>query len=136
MSLNRGKLFGALAAVLFVMSTGATSQQLAPQSSQEGGVTVRVTPLDISADAKSWSFEVVLDTHSQDLADDLTQTAAVIDEAGRSHAPLAWEGAPPGGHHRKGVLRFAPITPPPAALELRVQRPGEPKPRTFRWPLK
>jgi hypothetical protein len=136
MSLNRMKLFGALAAVLFVMSTGATSQQLAPQSSQDGGVTVRVTPLDISADAKSWSFEVVLDTHSQDLADDLTQTAAVIDEAGRSHAPLAWEGAPPGGHHRKGVLRFAPITPPPAALELRVQRPGEPKPRTFRWPLK
>lgn len=136
MSLTRMKLFGALSAALLLMSTGAASQQLAPQSSEDGGVTVRVTPLDLSADAKSWSFEVVLDTHSQDLADDLTQTAAIIDEAGKPHAPLAWEGAPAGGHHRKGVLRFAPITPPPAAVELRMQRPGEPKPRTFRWPLK
>jgi hypothetical protein len=136
MSLNRMKLFGALAAVLFVMSTEATSGQLTPQSSQEGGVTVRVTPLDLSADAKSWSFEVVLDSHSQELADDLMQTAAVIDEAGRAHAPLAWEGAPPGGHHRKVVLRFKPITTYPAVVELRVQRPGESKPRTFRWPLK
>jgi hypothetical protein len=136
MSIDRMKLFGALGAALLLMSTGAASQQLAPQSSVDGGVTVRVTPLDLSADSKSWSFEVVLDTHSQDLSDDLTQTAAMIDEAGRPHAPLAWEGAPAGGHHRKGVLRFAPITPLPAVLELRVQRPGESGPRTFRWPLK
>jgi len=35
-----------------------------------------------------------------------------------------------------GVLNFAPINPQPVAIELQIQRPGEPAPRRFRWLLK
>ena len=49
---------------------------------------------------------------------------------------LPIDGDPPGGHHRKGVLRFAPIAPVPDAVELRLQRPGESAPRSFTWTLK
>lgn len=56
--------------------------------------------------------------------------------SGAKHAPVSREGDPPGGHHRKRVVRFAPVSPRPEAIELRLQRPGEPIPRSFRWELK
>jgi hypothetical protein len=49
---------------------------------------------------------------------------------------MAWDGAPPGGHHREGVLRFKPISPQPQAIELQFTRAGEGAPRSFRWQLK
>ena len=54
----------------------------------------------------------------------------------RMQGSLAWQGDPPGGHHRRGVLRFKALAPAPAALELRLQRAGEPSPRVFRWQVK
>lgn len=90
------------------------------QKSSHSGVTVNVTPLDLSASAKTWDFKFVLDTHSQDLNDDLTKSALLLDAAGSSYLPVTWEGAAPGGHHREGVLRFKPVVPRPATIELRV----------------
>jgi hypothetical protein len=126
----------ALAACLVAIPIGATAKEFLHQSNQGLGVTVQARPIDIGPGAKSWAFEIVLDTHSQDLADDLTRGAVLIGANGKPQAPVAWEGAAPGGHHRKGLLRFAPISPMPAVLELRIQRPGEPAPRTFRWEMK
>jgi hypothetical protein len=99
-------------------------------------VTVEVTPQNLSAGAKSWDFKIVLDTHSADLSDDLVKTAVLLDGTGGKHAPVAWDGAAPGGHHREGVLRFKPLAPQPQAIELRISRPSEPTPRSFRWQLK
>ena len=78
----------------------------------------------------------MLETRSQDLTDDLESSATLVADNGAKHAPTAWEGDPPGGHHRKGVLRFAPVTPRPEAIELRILRPGESSPRSFRWQMK
>ncbi|MBK5104956.1 MAG: hypothetical protein JJE42_11970 [Burkholderiales bacterium] len=109
---------------------------LALQSSEDGGVTIAVKPLEVSAKATIWSFQVTLSTHSQDLSDDLARTAFIVDRAGkRNLVPTAWEGDTPGGHHRKGVLSFKALTPLPKAIELRVQRAGEKAPRMFRWDL-
>ncbi|MCC7485082.1 MAG: hypothetical protein IT529_08810 [Burkholderiales bacterium] len=113
----------------------ATAAELATRKSSERGVTVAVTPQNLAPGAPAWEFKVVLDTHSADLNDDLVKSAVLLDGAGGKHAPIAWEGAGPGGHHREGVLRFKPIAPPPAAVELRIQRPGEAKPRSFSWQL-
>jgi hypothetical protein len=125
-------------ASLFAVSAAfpATSAELTTQKSSERSVTVAVTPQNVSADAKTWDFKIVLDTHSGDLSDDLVKSALLLDGAGGQHVPIAWDGAPPGGHHREGVLRFKPVTPRPAAIELRITRPGEPSPRSFRWQLK
>ena len=127
----------------FFIACAITALSLAPaaavewgtQKNSQSGVTVDVTPADLSAGAKTWDFNLVLDTHSQDLNDDLTKTAVLLDPSANSYVPVAWEGAGPGAHHREGVLRFKPIVPRPASVELRIQRVGETKPRSFRWPL-
>ena len=105
----------------------------APQSSSAAGVTVKATPRDFSAAV--WEFDLVFDTHTQALNDEPAKAATLV--AGATVAkPIEWQGDPPGGHHRKGVLRFNAISPLPAALELRLQRQGESAPRVFRWQLK
>jgi hypothetical protein len=121
--------------VLF-LAAGAAQAQLATQKNSANGVTIAVTPVNLVAGARTWDFGVVLDTHSQDLSDDLVKTALLRDDKGNEFRPVAWEGAAPGGHHRKGVLKFNPVAPTPQALELRIRRPGEAQARIFRWELK
>ena len=132
----RARLTILLSGILIaLLAAGALAAELAVQKNSSGGVTVAVTPQNLAAGARSWDFKVVLDTHSQDLSDDLLKTAVLLDGTGAKHAPVAWDGAGPGGHHREGVLRFKPVTPQPAAIELSITRPGEPGPRSFRWQL-
>ena len=113
----------------------AAAAELATQKSSDRGVTVSVTPQNLGAGAKSWDFKIVLETHSQDLSDDLTKSAVLLDGTGAQLLPVGWDGAAPGGHHREGILQFKPVTPPPVAIELRIIRPGEANPRSFRWQL-
>lgn len=105
------------------------------QTNNERGVKVTVTPRDFSNKAKTWDFEVVLETHTQDLSDDLAKSSALIAD-GKRYTPFEWEGAPPGGHHRKGKLHFKAIVPQPASVELQIHLAGETAPRSFKWQLK
>jgi hypothetical protein len=125
-------------AFIFGLAVGAFAlgAQLSEQKSTEAGVTVSVTPQAIAAGAKTWNFDVALNTHSQDLSDDFSKTTVLVDDRGAEYRPVAWEGAGPGGHHRSGVLKFAAGKQLPQSLEMRMTRPGEPKPRSFRWQLK
>jgi len=122
------------AAILFSLT--AFAADLPAQSSQSGGVSIAVKPVEVSAGAATWSFQVSLNTHSQDLSDDLARAAFIVNGAGAKESPTGWEGDAPGGHHRKGVLRFKALKPVPETIELRIQRPGESEARTFRWQLK
>jgi hypothetical protein len=108
---------------------------LATQTSSAGGVTIKVTPKNMERGAAMWDFTIVLDTHSVSLSDDLVKSSLLLDGAGGQYTPFAWDGAPPDGHHRQGVLRFKPITPQPQAIELQITRPGETAPRSLRWQL-
>lgn len=118
------------------VAAAATGAQLNEQKSTEAGVTVSVTPQAIAAGAKTWNFDVALNTHSQDLSDDFSKTTVLVDDRSTEYRPVAWEGAGPGGHHRSGALKFAAGKQFPQALEMRMVRPGEAKPRSFRWQLK
>lgn len=119
-----------------LLAAGAFAAELGTQRSSAAGVTVAVTPQNLGAGAKSWDFKVVLDTHSGSLDDDLVKTTVLLDDKGGRHVPVNWEGAAPGGHHREGTLKIKAISPQPKAIELRIQRPGESKPRVFSWQLK
>jgi hypothetical protein len=116
---------------ILLAQTGSAA--VAPQSSTDRGVTVKVTPKSIGSAAGPWEFSVVLDTHSADLNDDLTQNATLLTDDGRTLKPLSWNGAAPGGHHREGVLSFEVPAPVPREIELRITRPGEAAARSFRW---
>jgi len=123
-----------LAAAIF--ATGAAAADLGARTSSAGGVSVSVTPKVVAPAAAAWEFSVALNTHTQDLSDDLVKTAALIDARGGRHAPTAWEGAPPGGHHRSGILRFKGLGAQSGTIELQIRRTGEAAPRSFRWTLK
>ena len=114
-------------------AAAAARPPLEARTSNEQMVIVTVVPRDLAA--KSWEFEVALNTHVRPLDDDLMKTVTLLDAAGRRHTPLAWRGDGPGGHHRKGVLVFAPLEPRPPVVELQLQRAGEPAPRSFKWQL-
>jgi len=119
---------------VFAASGVTAAPALPTQTSSQSGVTVKITPRTLAAG--TWEFEVVFDTHSQELTDDLEKTAVLVSDARASHSPLKWQGDPPGGHHRKGVVQFKPVSPMPAAIELQIKRNGETAPRLFRWKLK
>lgn len=120
---------------LVAVAQASPEAPAAAQSSSDQGVTVKVTLKSIGSPDSRWEFTVALDTHSADLNDDLTLTATLRTDDGRTLKPVSWVGAAPGGHHREGVLAFDVPAPRPSAIELRIVRPGESAPRTFRWQL-
>ena len=120
-----------LLAAAFAAAATAGPVGLKPITTNEASVAVKVTPRTL--EGAVWEFEVAFDTHSQELNDDLLQSATLLAADGRPLAPLEWKGAPPGGHHRSGLLRFAAPKPAPAQVELRIERAGERKPRVFSW---
>ena len=125
---------GGVAAPLAALAQ-TSADATATRSSSDQGVTVKVTPkLTGSLDSR-WEFSIVLETHSADLSDDLTQSATLTTNDGRTLKPTGWVGAGPTGHHREGVLAFEVPAPRPSTVELRIARPGESAPRIFRWQL-
>lgn len=130
------RFFGSAGVALAIMAAGwlppvaAQPHTATTQTTVERGVTVKVTPKTTSGAV--WAFAVVLDTHTEDLKDDL-QTTAVLVVNGREIPPVAWQGPGAGGHHREGTLTFAAPTEAPGAFEIRIQRAGEAAPRVFRW---
>jgi hypothetical protein len=124
-----------LGAALWASAPLSAAPAFATRSSDEAGIKVVVTPKALGPGAKVWEFEVVLDTHTKPLNDDLAQIAALVDAAGRRYMPVAWQGDPPGGHHRKGVLQFSAPAERPKSVELQINGVGGVATRTFRWDL-
>lgn len=112
----------------------ATEMAPAAQTSSQGGVKITVQPRGFLRGAKTWDFAITLETHTQPLDDDLVHASTLLAD-GKPYRPQGWEGPAPGGHHRKGVLRFDAVTPLPQAVELQIRRKGEANPRIFRWQL-
>lgn len=110
----------------------AASEALPPKTSNHGGVTVKVAPRDVAGSV--WEFEVVMDTHTQPLTDDLARSAVLVTTQGNV-APVSWSGDGPGAHHRKGVLSFK-APPESPTIIIRLTRPGESQPRSFEWERK
>jgi hypothetical protein len=121
--------------VMIIAAGNAAEFGYAPQISNERGIKITVTRQNILSEAKTWDFQVTLETHTQDLSDDLAKSSLLIAD-GKQYLPLGWKGAPPGGHHRKGVLRFKTIAPQPRSMELQIRLAGDASPRSFKWLLK
>lgn len=112
-----------------------TNSSLETKESNEGPVTVTVTALSLENASSTWDFKIVLNTHSEELSEDLVAVSELLDGRGKSYKPTNWEGAPPGGHHREGVLKFNPISPRPESIELKMINIGKVSERRFKWDL-
>lgn len=109
------------------------SSQWETKSDEQASVNVSVTPIDLRADSSEWKFDVVMDTHSVELDQDMTQIVLLTGDDDKEYRPIRWDG-PTGGHHREGVLIFDPIVPYPQHLTLKIRGIGEVD-RNFSWTL-
>ena len=123
--------------------SGAPQQAVAPdvqgetaaeaKTNNEGGIQITVQPKNISGGSATWDFDVALNTHSGDLAQDMAQVSTLIDGSGKQYAAIGWDGDLPGGHHREGVLKFKAIAPQPSLVTLVIRNVGGIKERKFTW---
>src|SRR3990167_4937218 len=109
---------------------------LSLQTNSQGNVTVQVKPLNISKSSKIWAFEIDLETHTVELNQDPVKNSVIIDDQGKRYYPVVWEGDPPGGHHRKGILKFEAVSPIPKVIQLKISQVGNVEERVFKWELK
>ncbi|MBI5029263.1 MAG: hypothetical protein HZB51_01955 [Chloroflexi bacterium] len=115
-------------------STGKAASAFATKNNSGGSVDVAVTPLAISA-SEPVVFDIVMNTHSVDLSDDMTQIVILRDDTGKEYKPTGWEGGEPGGHHREGNLKFAALSGKPKYIELVIVGLAKVPERVFRWDL-
>ncbi len=126
-------LVGAFA-VLGAASAVAQDDAGLKRAAEAGGVTVIVTPVNLEdVAAPTIDFQVIMDTHSYNLAFDMTSIASLRSEKGNEESASAWSGGK-GGHHVSGRLSF-PAGPLRAegSLTLTMKGVGGGKDISFTW---
>jgi len=108
-----------------------TTQKWESKIDDQTAVIVTITPIDILSESKEWRFDIVMDTHSVELDQDMIKSVILVDDIGKEYEPISWEG-PVGGHHREGVLKFKQIIPVPKFIELKISGIGDVV-RNFIW---
>ena len=104
------------------------------KSNSGGSVDVDVKPTALAV-GEPVAFDVTMNTHSVELADDMTKIAILRDDAGKEYEATAWDGPGAGGHHREGVLKFAALTSKPKYVELVIKGLAKVPERIFKWEL-
>lgn len=123
------------AAVAAPLLLPAHGKPLPTAENKEGPVRVSVTPENLSKSADTWRFAVQFNTHVMPITQDMVAVSSLSNGKGAGEKPTAWEGDPPGGHHRHGVLVFKPINPMPATITLHIRQVGDVADRAFTWNL-
>ena len=96
-------------------------------------VTYKVTPKNFIPSNETWDFNIIVDTHTGSLDQDMASTIRLIDDKSNEYKATTWDGAAPGGHHREGILKFSPISPRPAFVELKIQTTSSAENNRLRW---
>ncbi len=127
-----------LGALVFVSSANLSASQSAPlqaRSSDVGGVRVVVQPRTNAPVDGKWEFNVIMDTHTKPLTVDLAHASVLVDDTGQRVSPAVWQGDPPGGHHRRGVLQFLFKGAKPKSIEVQINGIEGSEMRAFKWQL-
>ncbi len=92
---------------------------LASKTITVGNVIYKVTPKKLTQNSSTWDFNFILDTHTGSLDQDLvSQVRLLVDST--EYQATSWEGDPPGGHHREGLLKFKPLNPKINSVNLKI----------------
>ena len=140
--MRRGLTFAAVVAVVVVVgglllasrggddaAAPANDTGLDAQTVSTGEIDIEIQPSQL--DDQGAEFELILDTHSVELAMDLTD--ATLEVAGTVWPVAGWDGDGPSGHHREGELRFEPAG--PATGTARLVLAGFAEPVEVSWDL-
>jgi hypothetical protein len=95
-----------------------TTQKWEPQTYEQSGISVTVTPVDLSSESKEWKFNVSVDTNSTQLNQDASKVAVLLDDSGKEYRPVRWENMAVYGNHGEGVLIFTSVKPYPQHIKL------------------
>lgn len=112
----------------------AEAFELPEKLNKENRVSIKVKPLDFDY-GKPVKFAVSIDTHSGSLKFDLTRISVLEDDKGNVYRPTGWEGSPPGGHHRSGILSFPRVGTGTGSIKLTIRNVYGVPERVFEWAL-
>ncbi len=110
----------------------AQSSDLPAMSGMEKGLKIEVKPVELNPDGPA-KFSISLKTHSGSLDFDLAAISELKDDKGKIYKPTGWDGSPPGGHHRSGVLSFPKIEAGAKQIKLIIRDVRGVPERTFEW---
>jgi protein-S-isoprenylcysteine O-methyltransferase Ste14 len=102
------------ASALGVLPAARAKQEDLEISDTKNGVMFTFRQISYGEDALA--FETRIDTHEGALSFEMTEVAT-LEVGGDAYPPIRWEGSPPGGHHRSGILVFPDV---PQTAEMRI----------------
>jgi hypothetical protein len=126
--------FVSLVITLFLVNWTVDATAYQAQSNNQNRVRVDVRPIQLSP-GKPAKFEIRLNTHSGDLSQDLVAVCTLKDDSGREYQPTHWDGSPPGGHHRSGVLEFPELGDATQSITLVIREVAKVPERVFNWSI-
>lgn len=100
----------------------------------ENFVSFEIKPLNFSFN-KPLRFDVAINTHQDSLDFDLTKISFLKDDKENVYKPLSWQGDPPGGHHRYGILSFPKLKGKTKYIKLVIKDVYNVPERVLRWNL-
>ena len=126
--------FVSLVLMLFLVNLAGDALAYKTKSNKENRVRVDVRPVQLLP-GKPAKFEIRMNTHSGDLSQDLVAVCTLKDSSGREYRPTNWDGSPPGGHHRSGVLEFSKLAEGAESITLVIREVANVPERVFNWPV-
>lgn len=124
-----------LVTLLLLTNMAADTFAYETKSNKKNNVRVDVRPVQL-VPGKSARFEVRMNTHSEELSQDMLAVITLKDNKGREYQATNWIGSPPGGHHLSGVLEFPELDGSPESITLVIRLIADGSDRTFKWSVK
>lgn len=125
-----------LAFVIFITIVGLDTGALAYESKSSNVKNVRVEVMPVQLiPGQPVTFKIQMSTHSVELNYDMVKLSTLKDDMGREYQALKWNGDPPAGHHRGGVLEFPAIAKGTKSITLYIKNIAGVPERTFEWKL-
>lgn len=126
--------FGSLVITLFLINLTFDASAYQARSDDQNRVRVDVRPVQLLP-GKPAKFEIRMNTHSGDLSQDLVTASILKDNSGLEYRPIKWDGSPPGGHHRSGVLEFPELGYTAQSITLVIRELADVPERVFNWSI-
>ncbi|MFH2121623.1 MAG: hypothetical protein ABIJ25_14685 [Pseudomonadota bacterium] len=132
----RGYILSFLAFVVFITIVGLATGGWAYESKSSNlkNVRVEIMPAQLIPGQPA-QFKVQMTTHSVELNYDVVKLSTLKDDTGREYQALKWDGDPPVGHHRSGVLEFPAIAKGTKSITLYIKNIAGVPERLFKWTL-